>query len=103
MNHYKWLEKNLESLFISVGLGNQYSSGIITAHGDKCYSYEKRWSDAGIPFNHGVAMFLLSYFKPYCLDVRDTPDGWVDTYQWVIEMYPQFKWRFNELENKNEK
>jgi hypothetical protein len=91
MNHYVWLEKNLSSFFKSVGLVNEEESGIITAHGDKCYGYEDRWKKVGIPFRHGVAIFLLSYYPPYSKESRQTEKGWVPIDKWVIDNYARFK------------
>jgi len=89
MNHYKWLEQNLQSFFTAIGI--DCSNGIIISHGDKCYSYEHKWNDAGIPFEHGVAIFLLSYLSPYNKEVRETSNGWVKPDDWVIAKYPEMR------------
>lgn len=91
MNHYKWLEQNLEPFLKSVGVDlNNGNAGLIGAHGDKCYCYKHLWEEAGIPFEHGVAIFLLSYVRPYGLEVRDTPDGFIKVDQWVVDNYERF-------------
>ena len=88
-SHYAWLELHLKSFYEKLGI--RYSSGVIAADGDKCYDYEDDWKEAGIPFPHGVAIYILSKEKPYCNEVRDTKNGWVNVYKWVIAKYPEFK------------
>jgi len=65
--------------------------GMITAHGDKCYGYRAEWDAAGIPFEHGVAIYLLTYCSPYSKESRETEEGWVDPWRWVIANYERFK------------
>lgn len=75
-----------------MGLEWEYNRGIIVAHGDKCYGYRDIWNAEGIPFAHGVAMYLLTYCYPFDHEVRQTEErGWVDPYKWVIENYPRYK------------
>jgi hypothetical protein len=89
INHYKWLEEHLPNFFKKLGI--EECNGIITAHGDKCYGYEGVWNEAGIPFHHGVAIYLLCYLNPYSKEVRETKNGWVRPDDWVIANYPRFK------------
>lgn len=64
MNHYDWLDENLPAFFSNLGIDlNKRCAGIITAHGDKCYGYKDYWERNGVPFYHGVAIYLLSYLK----------------------------------------
>lgn len=91
MSHYDWLNENLKEFFDGVGINIDYHKGVIVAHGDKCYGYKHAWEQAGIPFEHGVAIYLLTYFNPFADEVRQTDDGWVDVKQWVIDNYPKFK------------
>jgi hypothetical protein len=86
-SHYKWLEIHLPSFFWNCGVPWQGNEGIITAHGDKCYSYRQKWLQAGIPFEHGVAVYLLTYCLPYSKEVRDTEKGWVAPNDWVEKHY----------------
>ena len=88
-SHYYWLEQNLQTFFSRLGIKEE--NGIISAHGDKCYSYQDKWEKAGIPFPHGVAIYLLSYLRPYDTEVRETKNGWVKVEDWVIVNYPKFK------------
>lgn len=98
MNHYDWLNENLNAFWLKVlgkSLDETHCAGIVTAHGDKCYGYKNEWEDAGIPFHHGVAIYLLARTRPYSEEVRDTPNGWVDPGEWVISVYPKFKEHLN--------
>lgn len=89
MNHYNWLNKNFNDFTNNLNLPNY--QGLITAHGDKCYSYKDEWESHNIPFPHGVAIYLLTYVKPFSKEVRETNNGWVDPKQWVIDNYQKFK------------
>ena len=40
INHYDWLDANLDTLFANLGKPIDYVSGLISAHGDKCYGYK---------------------------------------------------------------
>lgn len=91
VNHYKWLDKHFFIFLASVGGNPDWCAGIVSAHGDKCDGYKSSWKEAGIPFPHGVALFLLTYLRPWCDEVHETKDGWVDSYQWVIDNYPRLK------------
>ena len=89
INHYHWLEKNLQTFFKRLNIECTYN--ITTAHGDKCYSYESKWKKHDIPFPHGVAIYLLSYIHPWSETVRNTSDGWKPVDDWVIEQYKKLK------------
>lgn len=86
VNHYKYCEKHLATFLSSLGINIDYS-GLIGAHGDKCYSYRSEWEESGIPFPHGVAIYLLSGIRPYSKEVRQTENGWVAPDDWVLENY----------------
>lgn len=86
-SHYKWLDAHLNDFWVAVigeSLSESGCAGIVSAHGDKAYSYRKAWTKAGIPFPHGVALFLLSYTS--YADGYDSP-----TRDFVIEVYPQLR------------
>jgi len=91
-SHYAWLENHLQQFFDQV-LPTHYAgvSGLIVAHGDKCEQYKVEWARQGIPFNHGVALYLLTRVAPYCDQVRDTPTGWVAPAAWVVANYDRFR------------
>lgn len=85
-SHYTYIEKYGEQF--SQALGLPYSVNELTvAHGDKAYGYRHEWEGSGIPFAKGVMIFLLSYMHPWSKTVRETSDGWVDTCDWVIDLY----------------
>ena len=52
---------------------------------------QQTWKQAGIPFEHGVAIYLLSYMKPWADECRQTPKGFLSVCQWVINSYEKFK------------
>lgn len=83
-NHYHWLENNLRVFANKLSIDHDILLGCISAHGDKCYGYESRWENVGIPFEMGVAIYLASYIYPYSRTVRNTNHGWVDPCDWVI-------------------
>lgn len=91
MSHYDWLQKNLSTFFERVGVDFDQNAGIIGAHGDKGYGYRWRWEEHGIPFEHGMAIYLLTYTRPFSHEVRETGSTWVDPAQWVIDNYERFK------------
>jgi hypothetical protein len=93
-NHYKWLERNFEPWLKTIPelqANKQYEGckGMITAHGDKCSSYKHLWAADGIKFEHGVALYLLSYLPPFSASVRDgsKTTKFVNPWEWVIKMY----------------
>ena len=89
-SHYHWLEENLPIFFEKLSIDFKYKCpGIISAHGDKCSSYKNLWNLAGIPFEHGVAIYLLSYLSPWSDTVRKTKEKWVKPDAWVIEKYSE--------------
>ncbi len=87
INHYEYLELVIDSFWKQVfdkTREEMWCSGIITSHGDKCYGYEHEWKEHGIPFKHGVLIFLLSYTK----ELGDRPKH--ETCAWVIEKYQHY-------------
>lgn len=89
-NHYKWLENNLPSFFESVGLNPDHAIGSISASGDKCYSHSYIFEKNGLHFYHGVSIYLILGFTPFSEQVRNTENGWVDPFQWIIDNKDQF-------------
>jgi len=88
-NHYDWLESNLEAFCKLVGV--EYNDRLVSAHADKCYGYKERWKHFGIPFAHGVAIYLFTYLLPYAKEVRQVGDKWIDPSIWVVNNYKKFK------------
>lgn len=93
LSHYVWLNQNAPAFFAALGLPADKYMGLISAHGDKCYSYNDQWIDAGIPFEHGVAIYLLTYIAPWSKTARPDPseNKYINPGQWVISHYPVFK------------
>ncbi len=92
MNHYDYLDKHLMAFMEAAGVSpGQASLGLIVAHGDKFYSCESRFEAAGIPFEKGVAIGLLTYVHPFAQECREQPGGtWVDPIQWIIDNAHRF-------------
>lgn len=98
-NHYDWLDRNLVRFFVLAGAHPGEAVGMASAHGDKCYTYREGWRLAGISFEHGVAMYLLTYTQMYSSQVRQTARGWMPPYDWVILNYDGFKERLAQAES----
>lgn len=101
MNHYDLLEMFLPNFFELIPINWNHNSGIIVAHGDKCYQYECEWAEHGIPFSHGVAIYLVSHCAPFSSEVRRTENGWVKPSKWVIDNYQRFKMFLPKLQEEN--
>lgn len=100
-SHYDYLEAYWLKFIKAIGLpgAQYYNNGMIGAHGDKGYSYRASWEEAGIPFERGMLIYLLSYCPPYNKQVRETQNGkWVNPWEWVISTYPQFVTHIEKLE-----
>lgn len=86
INHYKWLDTHLDEFWMAVfgeNLKDTLCAGIVSAHGDKGYQYKNKWKNAGIPFPHGMALFMLTY-----TDKMDRPK--YESCQWVIDNYNRY-------------
>ena len=90
-SHYQWLDEHLPEIFRQAGINWDMNAGIISAHGDKAYGYQGKWEKAGIHFYHGVAIYLMTYCRPYSETCRETSNGWVEVCQWVIDHYNELK------------
>lgn len=96
MNHYDYLSKEFVPFYVRVceALGitpnPSINEGMIVAHGDKCYSARFDWEKVGLPFEKGVAIYLLSYIHPFAAEVRETPQGWVNPHAWVADNASRF-------------
>ena len=97
--HYGWLGRNLIIFLQRVGFSDaKYCIGLISAHGDKGYGYKRDWEEAGIPYEQGMAVYMLTYLSPWSKTVRETDAGWVDPCQWVVEHHNKYKELFEGLE-----
>jgi hypothetical protein len=91
MNHYDYLTMEFVPFYRRVceAMGVAYSAsvneGLIVAHGDKCYSARRDWEAAGLPFEKGVAIYLLTYVHPWSTEVRETDHGWVNPHAWIAQ------------------
>lgn len=92
-SHYDWLFKHLPTIIQNLGLRDSIM-GAIVGDGDKCWSWQDQWKEAGIPFPHGVAMYILSKTRPWSEEVRETKTGWVPVYDWIVNNYSRFKEHF---------
>ena len=97
MNHYKWLEINLPKIFTQLKLNMKFCDGLIVSDGDKCYTKKELFLNNNIPFEHGVALYLITKISPYSNYVRNTDNGWVDPFKWIVENYPNFQEVFKNL------
>jgi hypothetical protein len=87
-NHYDWLDENFNHFLNAISVKEpKYYMGLISAHGDKCYSYRDQWEKHGIPFEKGVAIYLASYIYPWSKTVRNTEEGWIAPDKWVMSMW----------------
>ena len=92
-SHYDWLDENFTTFLINLGMSKEradWEMGLISAHGDKCYTYRDSFDKANIPFEQGVAMYLLTYIKPWNKEVRETENGWVNPVDWIIKNKDRF-------------
>lgn len=90
MSHHDWLRKHFVTFLTNLGVENaQVHLSLVSAHADKCQQYRNQW-EPDIPFDHGVALYLLTYLKPYSNQVPKK-DGWLQTAQWVKDQYATFQ------------
>ena len=82
--------KNDFSLFLkNIGKESQvpYAESIITCDADKCTQYSDIWERNGIPYEHGIMIYLITKMKPYCDEARVT----ISASDFVIKHYDEFK------------
>ncbi len=105
MSHYQYLEKHLPKFLedTKVRGGWKGNCGLISAHGDKFYTYRQIMEENGIHFYHGVMIGMLTYCYPYEKESREIKQGywkddttwikavWKDPKEWIIENYSRFK------------
>ena len=97
-SHYKWLDANFGDFLQKVDLDPEWYMSLISAHGDKVWQYRSPREEAGIPFEHGAAIYLLSYVAPWDKESRQTESVWVSPCDWVISKYNEFKPLLNPAE-----
>lgn len=98
MNHYDYLEQHFEAFYFKLCEAEKLlhsieavNRGIIVAHGDKCYQYKAEWERGGLAFEHGTAIYLLTYIWPWSSEVRETATGWVAPATWVLQNAERFR------------
>jgi hypothetical protein len=102
MNHYDWLDKYFPKFLAKLGIDfDARCPGIIIAHGDKCYTFKYEWKRAGIPFHYGVAIYLLTYLRPWSNAINQrTINGWIHPCDWVITEYKRFESLLKEVDDE---
>lgn len=85
MNHTDWLNKHFVEFLKKLNIDNAESYGkLIERYGDNCWQAKFGWKKAGIPFKHGVAIYLLTKVPPYRGKI-DNPVAW------VVQKYDKLK------------
>ena len=98
MSHYDYLEQHFEAFYKKAFAAEPHhyfvpvihASALIEAHGDKCTQYQDLWSEAGLSFEHGTMIYLLTYLYPWSNNVRETLLGWISPSQWVVDNAKRF-------------
>lgn len=96
-SHYDYLQVMLEpfwKLVFDKTPSEMWCGGIVSAHGDKCYSYRSDWEKAGISFQHGALLYLLTYTK----ELGDRPKH--ESMEWVTENYPKYLDQIHQAEKQ---
>lgn len=85
----KRLEKNFPIFLKNIGKENQipYAESIISCDADKCTQYCRIWENNGIPFEHGIMIYLITKMRPYSDEARKT----ISACDFVIKYYEKFK------------
>lgn len=99
MSHYDILDKHFQTFAENCGV-KENVRGLISAHGDKFYSYENMFQEAGFEFWQGVAIGLLSYINPWAQNVRATKNGFVKFEDWFAKNKESFENKFPQQLNK---
>lgn len=86
-----WIEKNFPIFLLNIGRDPKYANSIIVADADKCEGYRVEWERAGIPFNYGVCIYLITKMYPYEKESRETKNGFVSPHKWVVANFERFK------------
>jgi len=100
-SHYDYLNEHLWTFMEAVGVNTEWNRGIIGAHGDKAYGYRDYWEENGLHFYHGVAIYLLTYCRPYGHECRETENGWVPAQEWVLKNKDRFLPHLPPVEEKS--
>ena len=96
LNQYDYCEAILNTFWKKVfgkTAADMWCGGIVTSHGDKAYSYKRKWEKQGIPFERGVLLFLLTYTSE-----MDREKPFSD--QFVIDKYKYYLPKIEEAEKE---
>ena len=87
--NYDKLNRDFPIFLKNIGKENQvqYAESIIICDSDKCTQYKEVWERHGIPFEHGVMVYLITKMKPYSDEARKT----ISASNFVIKYYEHFK------------
>ena len=94
----KDFENDFSSFLKKIGKETQvpYAASIIACDADKCTLYKDIWERNGIPYEHGVMIYLITKMKPYYYEARVK----LTPCEFVIKHYDEFKQYFKEEENE---
>lgn len=86
---YDTLNRNFPIFLKNIGKEDQvqYAESIIICDSDKCACYREIWKTHGIPYEHGVMIYLITKMKPYSDEARNT----ISASDFVIKYYEHFK------------
>lgn len=96
-SHYDYLDDHLDLFWQKVfgkTLKETWNAGIVSAHGDKGYSYKITWANVGINYYRGMMLFMLTYTK----EIGDTPKHESD--DWIINNYEKYLPLIEEVEKE---
>lgn len=94
-NHYDYLDRVLPVFWLKrfdKSLDESGCSGIVGAHGDKGYQYREQWLASGVPFFHGMLLYMLTYTPLMTYEKHHS--RWA-----VVEFYHHYKSLIVECEN----
>jgi hypothetical protein len=91
---YAWLEDAMPKILFNLGKPPEvwlYASNSARLYAHICHDFRFPWENNDIPFNHGIALFLLSFFEPWLSNSHDAETGEYDPQMWVLANYNRFK------------
>lgn len=100
INHYKWLDKHLNTFWIAVfgqTLEEYGFAGVVGAHGDKGSQYKDEWLEQQIPFPHGMALYMLTYTDKMDRPKYESAEWVIDNYKWYVDLLPEIDYNDNDV------
>ena len=98
MENTDYLKANFGTFLTYLGFTKMHaesSQALIGTCSDEIHQNEQVWHEAGIPFNHGSLLYLLTYVDPY---QEETSSKKLTRSLWVVESYPKYKTAIYALE-----